>query len=207
MSDLIDKLRKRIGDIDVTEPNITDKELEEILKDSAIEYSRIRGYILFADIPYDKTRNVYTTPIDSFRIKDITLFYGDNYKLRLNFIDNLDQIVLNDEPNVDDGILKITYNKFFNPEDIDLRELDLLMLYAEGLCYKLMATKTAELIKFSTGEKTVDESEISKKYLDLYKNTVKIFRNKIIKSYGRRADNIKENLDYNMPYPPLGERP
>jgi hypothetical protein len=70
-----------------------------------------------------------------------------------------------------------------------------------------MASKTAELIKFSTGEKIVDESLISEKYLKLFKETEKVFKSRVIKAYGKRANSVLENLDYNLKYPTMGETP
>lgn len=201
-TDLLKEMRNQIGDNDPLEPNITDEELTRILNTSSSEYSRLKNYLKFFEIPYNPEENVYNLPLDSFKVKEVRL---DGTKI--NFIDNLNQIILYDSLYVDSGTLKITYSKYFKPEEIDEREIDIFLLYAEALCYKLMASKSAELIKFSTGEKTVDESGISKRYLELYKNANKDFKNRIVKAYGRRADNIKENLDYGLPYPTMGETP
>lgn len=203
IQELILELRNYIGDIS-DEPNITDNELKTILKNSAAVYSRIKNIIKFVEMPYDKTEEFYDLPIDCYKTKKVLL---KEQNLELKFIDNLTQVILEDLPDVDSGTLKITYSRYFSPEEIDERELDLLFLYAEALCYKLMASKTAELIKFSTGEKIVDESLISEKYLKLFKETEKNFKRKIVKAYGKRANNMLENLDYPLPWPTMGETP
>jgi hypothetical protein len=202
--ELITQLRDIIGDNDTLEPNISDNELKTILKNSANVYSRLKNIIKKIEIPYNKTEDTYDLPLDSYKTKSVLL---KELNLNLNFIDNLTQVILEDLPDVDSGTLKITYSRYFQPDEIDERELDLYFLYAECLCYKLMASKTAELIKFSSGEKIVDESLISDKYLKLFKETEKNFKKKIIKAYGRKADNLLENLDYDLPYPTLGETP
>lgn len=205
LSELITELRNIIGDTNIIEPNISDSEMKTILNNSAREYSRIKNYISFTEIPYDKDANIYNMPRDSYKVKSVIIKEMPN--LKLNFIDNLNQIILEDDLYVDSGTLKITYSRYFSPEEIDEKEIDLYLLFAEALCYKLMASKTADLIKFSSGEKMVDESGISKKYLELFQDTEKRFRKKVIKAYGRRANNIKENLDYSLPWPPKGETP
>lgn len=204
INELIDRLRHQIGDIDLENPNITDEELERILEDSAAEYSRLKAYIKFDETQtYDPNNNVYNAPEDSIKIKNVVLKSNPNYSF--DFIDNLDQIILNNQFNVDSDQLKITYIRFFKPSDIDLREIDLYLMYAEALCYKLMASKTAELIKFSTGEKMFDESLVSDKFRKLYEDAVKQFKKVAIKSYGKRANYVNFNFDYNLPYPPKGE--
>lgn len=203
MFELVQKLRLQIGDTDIEDPNITDEELEHILNNAAKEYSRVKGYIKSVEIPYDKTEDVYDSPIDSYRIKKV-LLKGQN-KL-LNFEDNLNQFILNELIDVDLETLKITYVKYFKPEEVDEREMDIYFMLCEALCYKLMASKTAELIKFSTGEKMVDESLISEKYLDLYKATFKDFKKRLTRAYGKKADYVKENLDYLLPKT-SGEQP
>lgn len=204
ISQLITELRNIIGDNNLDEPNITDAELKTILNNAANVYSRIKNVIARTELPYDKTEDIYDMPADAYKTKSVVL-KEQNYSI--NFTDNLYQIILNELPDVDLGTLKITYSKYFSPEDIDKREMDIYLIYAEALCYKLMASKTAELIKFSTGEKTVDESLISDKYLDLYKVTEKKFKQKAIKSFGKRVNNIMENLNYSLPYPTEGETP
>lgn len=204
MQDLILELRNIIGDTDTVEPNITDSEMKTILNSSANVYSRIKNIISRIEMPYDKTEDIYDLPSDAYKTKSVVL-KGQNYSL--SFTDNLHQIILNELPDVDSETLKITYSRYFSPEEIDQRELDIYFIYAEALCYKLMASKTADLIKFSTGEKTVDESGISEKYLDLYKFTEKKFKQKAIKSFGKRVNNIMENLNYDLPYPVEGENP
>lgn len=202
LNEIITRLRNQIGDTNLDEPNITNDELENILENASREYSRIKGYIAFTEIPYSNGENVYELPKDCYKVKSAVLI---NSKNRLNFIDNLNQIILEDEPYVESDMIKITYIKYFNPEEIDEREIDIFLILSEALCYKLMASKTAEYIKFSTGEKMMDESLISGKYLELYNSTFKVFRNKVVKAYGRRANNIKPNLNYDLPYPPRGE--
>lgn len=205
IEELIKELRNVIGDNNLEEPNITDSELTTILNNSAKEYSRIKDYIKIYETEFDKDEEFYDLPNDSYKVKKVAMKDLPNYKL--NYIDNLDQIILESFPDVDSGTLRITYSKYFSPEEIDERELDLFLLFAEALCYKLMASKTAELIKFSTGEKMVDESLISKKYLELYQSTEKNFRKKAIKAYGKRANNLKPVMDYDLPYPMPGENP
>jgi hypothetical protein len=204
IQELIRELRNLIGDNDLDDPNITDSELRTILNNSAAVYSRLKNIIKTFETPFIVGEEYYDIPADSIKVKSIVL---KEQNLKLNFIDNLTQVILEDLPNVDSGTLKITYNRYFKPEEIDEREVDLYFLYAEGLCYKLMASKTAELIKFSTGEKIVDESLISDKYLKLFKQAESAFKKKFIKAYGKRANNLMENLDYCLPYPPLGESP
>lgn len=203
VAEISKRLRNQIGDNDLENPNITLDELDNIINNAAMEYSRIKGYLAFAEIPYNKNENVYIVPNDSYKVKSAIL-KNTNYKLK--FIDNLNQIIIEDEPYVESDTIKLTYIKYFKPEEIDEREIDIYLILCESLCYKLMASKTAEYVKFSTGEKMMDESLISEKYLNLYKSTFKIFKNKVIKAYGRRFNNLKPNLDYDLPYPPLGER-
>lgn len=204
IQELVLELRNIIGDSNLEEPNITDDELETILKSSAAVYSRIKGIIKYIEIPYDKTEEFYDLPLDSYKVKSVIL-KGQN--LNIDFIDNLTQVILESLPDVDSDTLRITYSRYFKPDEIDEREHDLYFLYAEGLCYKLMASKTADLIKFSSGEKIIDESLISDKYLKLFKEVEKNFRKKVIKAYGKRANNFLENLDYHLHYPPIGEEP
>lgn len=202
MHDLIKMLRDSIGDTDLNDPNITDDEMEIIIKKSASEYSRIKNHLKIIKIPYDKEEEIYDLPEDCYKVKEVSI---KNKKIQ--FIDNMSQIILEQLPQIDGVDIKITYSRYFQPTEIDERELDIFLLYAEALCYKLMASKTADLIKFSTGEKIIDESLISEKYLELFNSTVKQFRKRAIKAYGRRASNIKDNLDYDLPYPPIGETP
>ena len=204
IQELIIELRNIIGDNNMEEPNILDSELMTILKNSALTYSRIKNIIKFTELPYDKTEDFYDVPIDSYKVKSVLL---KELGINLKFIDNLTQIILEELPDVDSGTLKITYSRYFQPEEIDKREMDLYLLHAESLCYKLMASKTADLIKFSSGEKIIDESLISEKYLKLYKEAEKNFKKKIIRAYGKRANNLLENLDYDFPYPTMGETP
>lgn len=204
LSDLVKQLRNVIGDNNLDEPNITDAELTTIITNAALGYSRIKGIVKSFEVAYDKTEEYYDMPDDSYRAKTV-LLKELNYNLK--FRDNLIQIILEELPDVDSGTLKITYSRYFQPDEIDDRELDIFFLYAEALCFKLMASKTAELIKFSTGEKIIDESLISDKYFKLYKEAEKNFRKKAVKAYGKRVNNILENLDYNLPYPTLGETP
>jgi hypothetical protein len=204
IQELVLELRNVIGDNNLDEPNITDDELKTILKNSAAVYSRIKNIVKVIEIPYDKTEEYYDLPVDCYKTKKVLL---KELGIYLNFTDNLTQIILENLPDVDSGTLKITYSRYFSPEEIDEREHDLYFLYCEALCYKLMASKTAELIKFSTGEKIVDESLISEKYLKLFKETEKNFKKKIVKAYGKRANNMLENLDYDLPGPPIGEQP
>src|SRR5690606_12709479 len=114
------------------------------------EYSRIKNYLKIIKIPYDKEEEVYDLPKDCYKVKEVSI---RNRSIR--FIDNMNQIILDQLPQVDGEELKITYSKYFLPEEVDEREIDLLLLYAEALCYKLMASKSADWIKFSTGEKIV----------------------------------------------------
>lgn len=204
IDELISMLRIQIGDTD-TEPNLSDAELNRILFNAASEYSRLRYYLVNINENYDKTANVYPVPEDSLKVVSVIL----NGFGKVKFIDNIDQVILEEDslPDVDSGVLKITYIKNFQPTDINPRDYTNYLLYAEALCYKLLASKTADLIKFSTGEKSVDETEISKKYLSLFQTTEKLFRSKLVKAYGRREDNILENLNYRLPYPPEGETP
>lgn len=205
ITDLIVKLRNQIGDNDPTDYRITDSEMTDILNNAASEYSRMKSYVKFYEVPYDNSVNVYSLPTDCFKVKSVQF---KNYpSTKINFIDNLDQIILEDSFDVQSETLKITYFRFFSPEEIIDREVDVFLIYAEALCYKLLSAKTADLIKFSTGEKTVDESLISAKYLELYECTAKKFKHRMIKAYGRRANNPEDNLDYDLPYPPLGETP
>lgn len=205
IDELIGKLRSQIGDNDPADFYITDDEMTTILTNAASEYSRIKSYIKIDESQtYDKSENIYPLPIDSYKVKEVKLKISNKI---LNFIDNLDQIILLDEPDVQPETLKITYSRYFSPTQILDKEIDLYLLYAEALCYKLLSTKSAELIKFSTGEKSVDESGISEKYLDLYECTEKKFRSKAIKAYGRRADYKKDKFDYTLAYPPEGESP
>lgn len=202
MAELINRLRNQIGDTHATEPNITDKEMERILEDAASEYSRLKNYISFVDIPFSNDENIYDLPEDSLIVKNVKMKHNN---LKIDFIDNLDQLVLENEPNVESGVLQVTYIKHFKPSDINSREIDLYFLYAEALCYKLMASKTADFIKFNTGEKMVDESGISKKYLELYQAAENKFRKRAIRAYGRRMNNKKPELDYRLPWPIEGE--
>jgi hypothetical protein len=204
MNELITELRNVIGDNNIEEPNITDSELTTILKSAASGYSRIKSIVKRVEIPYDKNEDIYDLPLDSYKVKSITL---KEHNLNLNFINNMNQVILEDLPDVDLGTLKITYIQYFTPEEIDEREIDLYFIYAESLCYKHMASKSADWIKFSTGEKMVDESLVSKKYLELYEQTQKDFKRRVIKAYGRRANNVLVNLDYEFPYPTKGETP
>lgn len=204
LSELITEIRNVIGDTNTSDPNITDSELTTILNNSSKEYSRIKNYLKVTELTYYSGEEFYDLPEDAYKTKNVIL---KEQNLKLNFIDNLNQIILEDLPDVDSGTLKITYSKYFSPEEIDEREIDLYLLFAEALCYKIMASKTAELIKFSTGEKMVDESGLSEKYLELFEKTEKRFRNKVIKAYGKRANNLKPVLDYDMPWPPKGETP
>jgi hypothetical protein len=202
MADLINRLRNQIGDTHATEPNITDEEIKRILEDAASEYSRLKNYISFIDIPYSNEENVYDLPEDSLIVKNVKIKHNN---LKIDFIDNLDQLVLENELNIEYGVLTVTYIKHFKPSDIDSREINLYFLYAEALCYKLMASKTADFIKFNTGEKMVDESGISKKYLELYEAAEKSFRKRAIRAYGRRMNNAKPKLNYPLPWPIEGE--
>jgi hypothetical protein len=204
VTELITDLRKLIGDNHPDEPNISDAELTTILKTSANVYSRVKNIIKTETIPYDKTEEYYDSPIDCYRVKSVKLIEQD---LEINFIDNSIQFILEELPDVDSGTLKVTYSRYFKPEEIDERELDLYFLCAEAYCYKHMASKTAELIKFSTGEKIVDESGISKKYLELYEIAEKNFKKKVVRAYGKRVNNEMIDLDYYLPYPTLGETP
>jgi hypothetical protein len=204
IQELVLQLRNVIGDTNIEEPNISDNELKTILSSSASVYSRLKNIIKYVEIPYDKTEEFYDLPTDAYKVKKV-LLKGQNLTLR--FIDNLTQIILEDLPDVDLETLKITYSRYFNPDEIDEREIDIYFLYCEALCYKLMASKTAELIKFSSGEKIIDESLISEKYLKLFKETEKTFKSKVIKAYGKRANNLLENLDYDLSWPPKGETP
>lgn len=204
ISDLITQLRNTIGDNNPIEPNITDSELITILKNSALVYSRLKNVIKTEEIDYDKEEEFYDSPIDCYKVKSVKLL---EQNLILNFIDNSNQFILEDFPDVNYGTLKVTYSRYFNPEEIDPREIDIYFLCAEAYCYKHMASKTAELIKFSTGEKIIDESLISKKYLDLYEIAEKSFRKKVVKAYGKRVNNVKIDLDYPLDYPTKGENP
>jgi hypothetical protein len=204
IQELILELRNVIGDNNLDEPNITDDELKTILRNAAAAYSRLKNVIKNVEISYDKTEDVYELPTDAYKTKKVVL---KELGIFLNFTDNLTQIILETLPDADSGTLKITYSRYFSPEEVDERELDIYFICAEALCYKLMASKTADLIKFSTGEKIVDESLISEKYLKLYKETEKLFKSKVVKAYGKRYNNVLENLDYNLPYPPIGEQP
>lgn len=205
IADLITRLRSQIGDEDATDYNITDIQLDTILKNAASEYSRIKSYLkIDATQTYDKATQIYPLPADSYKVKEVLLKTANLY---LKFIDNLDQIILLNLPDVQPEILNITYSRYFSPEEIIDREIDLYLLYAEALCYKLMATKSADLIKFSTGEKMVDESGLSEKYMSLYECTEMKFRNRAIKAYGTRANYPRENYNYTLPYPPEGENP
>lgn len=200
--ELLTRLRNQIGDTDLLDPNITDEEMIRILEDSSAEYSRLKSYVKFLEVPYDKTINVYSLPEDTLKVKSVKL---KQYNFNFIFIDNLDQVILENEVNVDSGVLQIAYIRYFAPSEVDSREIDLYFLYAEGLCYKLMASKTADLIKFNTGEKMVDESGLSAKYLELAKASEHKFRKRAIKAYGRRMNNTKPDLNYNFPYPIEGE--
>lgn len=204
LAELVLKLRNQVGDNHPTEPNITDTEMENIVNNTAAEYSRMKNYVKFAQIPYIGEENVYVTPLDMLRAKKVELI--EPY-FRFNFIDNLTEIILEDEIDVSSGTLKLTYVRYLKPEDIDERELDLFLMLGECMCFKLMASKTAELIKFSSGEKIVDESLVSKKYLELYEKSFKAFKKRAVKAYGRRVNNIKPDLDYRLPYPTEGETP
>jgi hypothetical protein len=205
LADIKTRLRSQIGDTDLTNPNITDDEITTILSSSASEYSRIKTYLkVDSTIMYIKDTDFYTLPTDSYKVKKVELLDA-GYIFR--FTDNIDQVILLNHYDVEPDHLKITYSRYFLPTEILDKELDLYLLYAEALCYKLMASKTAELIKFSTGEKSVDEGGLSGKYLELYANTEKTFRKKAIKAYGSRANYPKENLNYNLDYPPEGETP
>lgn len=202
IDELILRIRNQIGDNHPTEPNISNSEVERILQDAASEYSRLKHYISFIEFPYDKDVNVLSLPTDSLFVKSVIL---KEYKFKLEFIDNLDQIILENDINVDSGTIQVTYVKHFEPTDIDLREIGLYFMYVEALCYKLMASKTADYIKFSTGEKMVDESGISKKYLELYTASEKKFRQKANKAYGKRMDGKKPIINYDMEWPIEGE--
>lgn len=204
ISELVTKLRNIVGDNNLEEPNITDAELKTILENSAAAYSRIKSVIEKIETPYDKNEEYYDLPDECYKVKSILI---KELNLNLKFIDNMTQVILEELPDVDSMTLKITYSRYFKPEEIDIRDIDIYLLYAEGLCYKLMASKTADLIKFSTGEKIIDESGISKKYLELFELTEKSFRKKVIKAYGKRADNPRIDLDYALPYPTRGETP
>lgn len=201
MQILLGKLRLQIGDLDVNEPNISDDELIQILENAAREYSRIKNFMTSTEIPYDKTDDFYNMPLDCYKVKKV-LLKGQN--LNLKFKNNLTQFILEELIDVDLETLKITYVKYFEPTEIDERELDIYFHLCEALCFKLMSVKSAELIKFSTGEKMFDESLISEKYLDLYKQAFKDFKRKVNKAYGKKVDYPKENLDYLLPRP-LGE--
>lgn len=205
VSDLIIRLRHQIGDIDLSNPNITDDELERILEDSAAEYSRLKSYVKIDETQnYDSSTIIYNTPTDCLKVKSVSLKNQPMYSF--NFIDNLDQIILNSTYyDVQPDVLRITYVRFFKPEDIDSREIDLFLMYAEALCYKLMASKTAELIKFSTGEKMFDETLVSDKFRKLFEDAVKQFKRIAVKAYGRRAEYMQFNFDYDLDYPPKGE--
>jgi hypothetical protein len=199
---LLTRLRSQIGDTDLLDPNITDEEMKRILEDSAAEYSRIKSYVKFLEIPYDKSISVYSLPLDSLKVKYVKL---KPFNFNFVFIDNLDQVILENEVDVDAGVLQIAYIRYFAPSEIDSREIDIYFLYAEGLCYKLMASKTADLIKFNTGEKMIDESGLSAKYLELAHCSEAKFRKRAIKAYGRRMNNTKPDLNYDFPYPIEGE--
>lgn len=216
IQDLILNMRNYLGDNNFDDPNITDSEYELIIKNSAAVYSRMKGLVKTITVNYDDTTPYYDIPTDSYRVISVVLKSHDtnfdfsrNINMPLRFEDNFTQIILNDLPDAENMTLTldITYSYYLKAEDIDEREIDLVYLYAECLCYKLMASKTADLIKFSSGEKIIDESLISDKYLKLFKETEKNFRKKMIKSYGKRANNMLENLDYNLRYPPIGEEP
>lgn len=200
IDDLISMLRDQIGDNDLEDPNITNSEMERILSSSATEYSKLRRYIKIKSVPYEPNSRIINTPEDCYKVLDVKLG-----TLAIDFIDNIDQIILEKDYDIKDENLNITYSKYFNPEDIPKREINIFLMHAEALCYKLMASKTAEGIKFSTGEKMVDESGLSEKYLDLYKSSVKSFRKMVIKAYGKKGDHPKENLDFNLPFPVKGE--
>lgn len=204
ISQLVTELRNIVGDNNLEEPNITDAEMKTILDNAAHAYSRMKSIVEIFELPYDKTNEFYDLPDDCYKVKKV-LIKELNYELK--FINNMTQFILEELPDVDSMTLKITYSRYFQPEMIDNRDKDIYLLYAEGLCYKLMASKTADLIKFSTGEKIVDESGISKKYLELFELTEKRFRKLAIKAYGIRANNAKIDLDYNLPYPTIGEAP
>jgi hypothetical protein len=202
MQELITKFRNAIGDTDISEPNITDSEIKVLLENAANGYSRVKNIIKRVEMPYISGEDMYELPSDAYKTKSIMFKEHENY---LKFYDNLHQVILEELPDVDSGTLVVTYSRYFSPEEIDSRELDLYFLLAEAFAYKLMASKTADLIKFSTGEKIVDESLISGKYLKLFESTQKEFKRKAIKSYGKRINNILENLNYDLPSPPEGE--
>jgi hypothetical protein len=204
IQEMVLELRTFIGDINTEDPNISDDELKTILKSSARNYSRMKNIKKIFETPFIIGEEYYDVPIDSVKVNSVVL---KEQNLNINFIDNLTQVILENISYVNSGTLRITYSQYFKPEEVDERELDLLYLYAEGLCYKLMAAKTADLIKFSTGEKIIDESLISEKYLKLFKETEKAFKKKVVKAYGRRANNLLENLNYDLPWPPMGETP
>lgn len=202
IEELIARLRTQIGDNHPTEPNITDTELTRIIEDSATEYSRIKGFINFYEIIYTNDINIYNLPQDSLKVKSVKLKETGEY---LSFIDNLDQIILETEPSVTSGTIIVTYIVNYLPSDINSKDISLCFLYAEALCYKLMASKSADFIKFSTGEKMVDESGISKKYLELFKSAEKEFKKKAIRAFGKRMSDNKPDLNYKLPYPIEGE--
>jgi hypothetical protein len=205
VAEIITRLRSQIGDTDPTSYHITDSEMTTILTNSSNEYSRIKSYIALDETQiYDQTKDpqIYSLPANVLKVKSI---YLKIHKWPLSFIDNFDQVILTSILDVDPETMVITYSRYFDPTEIVDKEMDMYLIYAEALCYKLLSTKTVELIKFSTGEKHIDESTISAKYLKLYEATDKIFRSKMIKAYGRRAEYPKDNFDYVLPYPPEGE--
>lgn len=204
MEEILKEMRNQIGDTDLEEPNITDDELTVLLKNAAKEYSRMKNYLKRIEIEYKPDEDMYDIPTDCYKIKSVIL---KSQKKEIKFIDNLTQIIIENHFNVKQDTLVITYSRYFSPEEIDEREMDLFFLLCEAYCYRLMASKTADLIKFATGEKMVDETQISKNYLKLYDKLTSEFKSKIIKAYGRRADNPNVNLDYDLPYPVLGEMP
>lgn len=205
LNDLIITLRNQIGDNDPLDQNITDDEISVILNNAANEYSRIKSYIKIDETQvYDKNTLIYALPNDCYKVKSVEIT-GSKYSL--SFIDNTDQIYLRNSPDIEPTALKITYTRYFLPEEVIQREVDLYLLYAEALCYKLLSIKTAALFKFTTGEKVIDEDNISKKYLQLYQVASKNFRDRVIKAYGARVNNLKENMDYPLPYPIEGENP
>jgi hypothetical protein len=205
IAELTTRLRSQIGDTDPTEYHITDDEISTILTSSASEYSRIKSYIMIDETQtYDKDKDpqVYPLPDDVLKVKGI---YLKIHKYPINFIDNSDQIIVLSSLDVIPETMVITYSRYFQPTEIFDKEIDMYLMYAEALCYKLLAGKTADLIKFSTGEKSIDESTISDKYLKLYKSAEQSFRARIIKAYGKRAEYANDNFNYPLPWPPEGE--
>src|SRR4051794_16862424 len=125
IQELVLELRNVIGDNNLEEPNITDDELKTILRNASSMYSRIKNIVKSFEIPYDKTEEYYDLPIDSYKVKKVLL---KELNLNLIFKDNLNQFILENLPDVDSGTLKITYSRYFSPEEIDERELDIYFL-------------------------------------------------------------------------------